>query len=516
MFHALQTPFYTLRYIQMLLLVSVYITSILFTHIAHATEPTVRITEIMYNAEGSDEGKEFVEIINDGTEEIDMTTVTFFERNDRHDGRAITQGRGSTTLQPGTVAIIVANPEAFLHHYPSYGGTLLDTTNFALLNAGTTISLKKENMLLSSISYTIQNGANGDGNTLHSSQDGTITAGKPSPGIADGATPITTTSNTTENTEEERANTPTETQTPANTTTPTNTTPAPNTQPTASTETAAVTGTETPKKATMVTNPTIIFSASITQFSVVRKKGEEKETLYGLWNFGDGSYAYGKTIEHAYLHPGAYIIVFQELDKESGSEGVALQKEVQVLFPQISIERIDDAFIRLHNHHPFILDISGWRIEAEGTVFDFHEKSLVPKQGSTVIPFAVAEEQDIFFITAGGGQFSGKRPNPDTAQEQETPLDEEQPEEKEEENTEEETKQETVTEKTINKTQKYPRETNTGVFITKTNENQKETETGIDMRMIVVWAALLIGVMTVALVPIILKRRERERQHRQQ
>ena len=61
---------------------------------------------------------------------------------------------------------------------------------------------------------------------------------------------------------------------------------------------------------------------------------------------------------------------------------------------------------------PFVLDVSGWRIESQGTVFDFPMKSLVPRQNSIVVPFAVDEGQDIFFVTAGGGQFNGMQISP--------------------------------------------------------------------------------------------------------
>ena len=63
-----------------LCLLSIFTAGIFFTHSSYATEPAVRITEIMYNAEGRDDNKEFVEVINAGSEVIDMTTVQFFER----------------------------------------------------------------------------------------------------------------------------------------------------------------------------------------------------------------------------------------------------------------------------------------------------------------------------------------------------------------------------------------------------------------------------------------------------
>ena len=50
---------------------------------ANSPGPSLRITEIMYDAEGGDEGKEYVEVKNTGPGTIDMTTVKFFEREER-------------------------------------------------------------------------------------------------------------------------------------------------------------------------------------------------------------------------------------------------------------------------------------------------------------------------------------------------------------------------------------------------------------------------------------------------
>ena len=193
-------------------------------------------------------------------------------------------------LQPGEVAVIVARPDMFLQNY-SLSGTVLDTTNFALLNAGATVSLKTGNTLLHSITYTMQDGASGDGNSLHIDQNDTITAATPNPGVAQGVTIHTAENNTTETTRE--TNTQTETQTNTQTDTNTQTETEESKDADTATETRSQTDTETmsqndevPEEVTITTNPAIVFSASTTEFSVVRQKGEKKETLYGLWNFG--------------------------------------------------------------------------------------------------------------------------------------------------------------------------------------------------------------------------------------
>ena len=90
----------------------------------------LRITEFMYNAEGADGGKEYVEIINTGPGDITASAIKFSEH-----GR--TRGiRGSAVLKPGDIAVIVSEPTKFSEHYSSFTGTLLDSANFSLNNTG--------------------------------------------------------------------------------------------------------------------------------------------------------------------------------------------------------------------------------------------------------------------------------------------------------------------------------------------------------------------------------------------
>ena len=483
-----------------LCLLGVFLVCIFSVCFVHAADLSLGITEIMYDAEGGDDGKEFVEVVNTGSRAIDMTSVKFFERNDRPDrpGASLVRGQGGVVLQPGEVAVIVAKPDLFLQHY-SFDGIVLDTRNFALLNAGATVSLELDGHLLHSIAYTVEDGASGDGDSLHITSSDVIVVDRPSPGVVHGAvvddfdvderneevdTVVDSSGNDKEDVIGERA----------------------------AGDQVGVGAQRRPveevKPPVFVSDPAVIFSASTTRFSVVRQRNEMEEALYGLWNFGDGSYTYGTVVEHAYLHPGAYIIVFQELHADE-SEGFALQKEIRVLFPQVGIERIDDVFVRLHNRHPFVLDVSGWRIESQGTVFDFPMQSLVPRQGSIVVPFSSDERHDVFFVTAGGGQFSGAyaSPNitiPDGDKEQKT---------------------DDVAVLTVSNSVPTPQtssEVEDGVIVQERVSDvthtvadfisdQEEGRVGRSVRMIVVWIVLLIGVMVIALVPFIFMRREKER-----
>lgn len=507
------------KYRAWLLLICSGIAIVLGAHtaaFANSPGPSLRITEIMYDAEGGDEGKEYVEVINTGPGAIDMTTVKFFERKERETGRTIAAHQGSTVLQPGGVAVIVAKPELFLENY-TYSGVVLDTSSFALLNAGARVSLTMEERVLHRITYTLEDGANGDGKSLHIKQNDTRVPGDPSPGtVSDIAIDRSTAGTTADTTPERSTDSQQET-----------TTQQTSTRKTTTRQSSSARDTNPPLRSkkvtthTLVADPSVVFVASTTRFSVVREEDGKKTVLRGLWNFGDGDHMQGTAVDHAYLHAGAYIIVFQELLKD-GSEGIVLQKEVQVLFPQVAIERVDDAFVRLHNRHASILDVSGWRIESPGRSFTFPPKSLVPKQNSIVVPFAAPAGQDIFFVTAGGGQFREKTattdpPAPENlTQEEEKEAEEDEPIAEASQVVEEsdtETEQDTADEAAVADTTQKQSENkqDTSVFVTDTHIVQGEEQSETDLQMIIVWIALLVGVITIASVPMILTRRERER-----
>ena len=95
----------------------------------------LRITEIMYNAEGADTGKEYVRISNTGSEDIDTSGLVLSE----HGRERRIQSKG-ITLSPGDNAVIVGSPDKFAEHY-TYSGTVLDSTNYALNNTGSTLIL---------------------------------------------------------------------------------------------------------------------------------------------------------------------------------------------------------------------------------------------------------------------------------------------------------------------------------------------------------------------------------------
>ena len=139
----------------------------------------VTITEILYDASGSDAGREWVEVTNVSDATVDIAKYTLQESTSNH---RFSVFAGSSELAPGESAILAKSPAAFTAAYPSYEGAVLKTA-FSLSNTGETLVLKNASgTVVDSVSYTPAKGAQGDGNSLHRLPNG-LKAGKPDPGI---------------------------------------------------------------------------------------------------------------------------------------------------------------------------------------------------------------------------------------------------------------------------------------------------------------------------------------------
>jgi hypothetical protein len=139
----------------------------------------VVITEIMYDlAEGSDSGREWVEVYNAGGTPVALTAWKVFESGTNH---KITAVSGGEVLAPGAYALIADNVEKFKVDVPAFSGQLFDSA-FSLSNDGETIALRDGKLVESdSVSYTNQI-ANGTGDSLQRLSSDTFDAGMPTPG----------------------------------------------------------------------------------------------------------------------------------------------------------------------------------------------------------------------------------------------------------------------------------------------------------------------------------------------
>ncbi len=136
------------------------------------------VSEIMYDAPGSDSGREWIEIQNTDSAPVDIAGWKLFENSTNH---KITPQKGST-IPSGGYAILAANAGKFLADFPEFSG-LLFQSSFSLNNTGETLVLKNASSSdIVSVSYT-GGLAKGDGNSLNE-VNGSWVARKPSPGAS--------------------------------------------------------------------------------------------------------------------------------------------------------------------------------------------------------------------------------------------------------------------------------------------------------------------------------------------
>ena len=129
-----------------------------------ATEPQwapVTINEIYYDAPGTDENREWLELYNAGTSSVALDGWKIEESGTAH---AIVP-HGSTGIDPGGYAIIARDQEQFLLDHPDITAPLW-TSAFSLNNGGEAIALKNDTLLIDATTYASTTGAAGNGKSL--------------------------------------------------------------------------------------------------------------------------------------------------------------------------------------------------------------------------------------------------------------------------------------------------------------------------------------------------------------
>ena len=128
-----------------------------------AKTPCVIINEIMYDLQGTDSRREWIEVFNLSDVKIDLSEWKFFEAGVNH---SLKLKQGDNFLTSQEYAIIADNADVFLEEHIEYPGTIFDSS-FSLSNSGETIALKNgAGEIVFETSYSKEQGASGNGFTL--------------------------------------------------------------------------------------------------------------------------------------------------------------------------------------------------------------------------------------------------------------------------------------------------------------------------------------------------------------
>lgn len=201
----------------------------------------ILINEIMYDLEGSDDDREWIEIYNNGSSNIDLTNWRFQEGGTKH---TLNSYQGGLIINPGSYAVIVDNPVGFLGDHSGFAGIIIDSS-FSLSNTGETLIILEGDLTTVSdeVSYQSSWGAVGTSGSLERKSVGgatndsgnwqeSVSGGTPGAANSSGATP---TPSPTPAPTQIPSPSPTATPAPSLTKTPTPTlklTPSPTSKPT--------------------------------------------------------------------------------------------------------------------------------------------------------------------------------------------------------------------------------------------------------------------------------------------
>lgn len=323
-----------------IILISVF----LFLSLSRLASASFEITEIMYDLDGTDTGREWVEVYNNGSESADFSHWYFFSDNTKHSVAA----QGSSSIPPSGYAVIAQDVSKFKIDWPNYTGLIFDSSWTGLSNDGETIGLKDPDLnLVSSVSFTSSMGAGGDGNSLQNIS-GSWVGALPTPGAqnqssgsgggggsgggSSGVPSVVTTDP----------------------------------------KIVVKKETETPKIVTSILSKNIAF-AGIPLKIDFRTTGLKKEPIIigrFAWNFGDGtgfSISDQKEFEHTYQYPGEYVLILSYFSNIFQKSPEATDRMIIKVLPSevliSSVGSTTDPYVELSNKSNYEVDLSNWNLK---------------------------------------------------------------------------------------------------------------------------------------------------------
>lgn len=319
------------------------------------------ITEIMYDVSGTDDGREWIEVRNDGNEAADLAAYKLREGGVNH---GITAVAGSGMVPAGFYAVIADDPAKFSSDNSAFGGMLFDSS-FSLSNAGEEISLRFGDSSADSVSYSSGQGAAGDGNSLQK-RDGAWLAAFPTPGGGVEA----------ENTQEEQ-------DTGVSYEAVSGSSSAPSSVGVCISSLSAAPVFPKGVGSAIAGSP-VKFSSAV--------YGPKKEKIDGAsvdWVFGDGGSAFGQEVSHAYLYPGEYAV---SVRASCGGDEVVSALRVSVISSPLVISDAktgERGYIKISNSSSGDMAIGGFFLRSAGRHFMIPERTVIGGKRSVIFPYSV-------------------------------------------------------------------------------------------------------------------------------
>lgn len=313
------------------------------------------ISEIMYDPAGSDTGNEWIEIFNNTSSGIDLTTYKLFESNTNHSISAspLYSNPNGNTLTAGEYAIIVDNPTTFLANHIGFFGKLFDSS-FSLINSGEELILKNSTLTsLSSVNYIPLSDANNTGGTLNYINN-LWQAYKESPS-ASSTLEIIINTNTNSNLDTNNTN-----STSTNTNTSTSNTATNNYVSYSSSGSNRYILGDLKLLAPREINTVVGAETDFFVKSIDNRNNPVITSVY--WSFGDGAEGVGTSTKHRYQNAGTYsAFVESEVYNSYGVDKIM----VKVENPNIEISEVTNNYVEIFNKGDVELNIGRFIIMSD-------------------------------------------------------------------------------------------------------------------------------------------------------
>ena len=359
---------------------------VFFVFHTHAVFASFQITEIMYDVNGTDTNREWIEVQNTGNSSDDLSKWYLFSDNTKH-----TLAPETASMVPaGGYAVIAQNILKFRTDYPDFNVLLFDSSWTGFNNETGTIALKDPDLnLVSSVTYSSNQGASGDGNSLQYINN-SWSAAIPTPGEANSSA---------DNSQTVISN---------NTTSSNTNTSGSTTQKVSATKEPDIPGIYTNILAKNIVIAGIDFPVSS------KTTGYSKEILSTgkfVWNFGDGNTRTDKTpqqFNYNYKYSGQYVMTLSYYQYYYSTVADATSRLIITVVPaQISISSVGDStdpFVQISNTSNYEIPLSGWIIKSVNHSFQIPDGTIIlPSKklifGSLITSFTIDDIQNVSLVS---------------------------------------------------------------------------------------------------------------------
>lgn len=317
----------------------------------------VILSEIMYDLEGSDSDREWIEIYNEGASAVDLTGWRFFEGDTNH---KLSVSSGNILLTPGSYAIIADDAATFASEYPHFNGTLFDSS-FSLHNKGEVLTLRDSDLIdVDSVTYSSDWGAAGDGSAL--AFDGTTWSAKsPTPGSG----PFVVHGGSEDGADDTGSN---------------ETSEAPATLLGGDEDENKSSFKKAEKREFIVVEAgrdrvVTVGAAEFFEAKGYKKDGTEHPYVSYRWNFGNGVVREGKKVLHQYNYPGTYVVWVSgvTVDKLSATDRIVVKAQSA----DILVSKVTPEALTLTNNTNRELDLSLWSVRDNERVFMLPQNTII-------------------------------------------------------------------------------------------------------------------------------------------